>query len=533
MNFKGVNAIKIDWRRVVLAVCIGTFYFVYGKLGLQVASVNASTTPIWVPTAIAIATFVLFGYRMWPVIFVPAFLVNFTTTGFITSSFFIALGNTLEGLTAAYFINKFAGGKKLFERPRNFYSFVFFAVFVSTTISATIGVATLYLTGLGTLDEFIWLTWWLGDALGALIFTPPLILWGLNTKPRPKKVYEFIIYVILILGVGWLMVNESFYFSYLIIPVFIWAALRFSARGTTTGIALFAVVEIASVVLDNHTLATFLGGPQNSSIILIQAYTAFLSVIILPLSTSLHRRAQLEEEALRKREEEEEKMRMEFFANAAHELRTPLTVMKGNIDLALRDGTTLEESRTTLKLIDEEITHLSSILSDLLLFGMREEKTANIPGEKIDMPKFIDKIAARYRAPAHSKKNISIKIDSIPPATILANKIYVEKVFSNIIKNAIAYGKPNGEINISGEKEGNKIKITIADNGIGISPQNLSKIFDRFFRAKREGNEENVHTGLGLSIVKQIVEEYKGSVSVESVLGEGTSFTVSLPTIYN
>src|SRR3989344_3486735 len=191
-------------------MAILALYFIYGKLGLELASINDSATAIWIPTGIAFASLLLFGYRMWPAIFVGAFLVNFTTTGIFLSSILIAVGNTLEGLLGVYLINKTAGGRKVFERPRNFYNFVIFSVFLASMVSATFGVLTLYSGGLANWTDHqpIWLTWWLGDAFGALIFAPPLILWGIQPKGRWEKRYEFILLILVLFIIGWLMTAQ-------------------------------------------------------------------------------------------------------------------------------------------------------------------------------------------------------------------------------------------------------------------------------------------------------------------------------------
>lgn len=173
-----------SFRRAVLLVGVGAAYYFGAKLGLQFAFINASATSVWPPTGIALAAFVLFGYRIWPAVAAAAFLANLENTGSVTPSLGIALGNTLEGLTAAYLVNRFARGGRVFDRVRDIIRFTALAGFVATTVSATIGVTSLALGGLAEWERFghIWLTWWLGDAVGAIVLAPALILWG-GVKP--------------------------------------------------------------------------------------------------------------------------------------------------------------------------------------------------------------------------------------------------------------------------------------------------------------------------------------------------------------
>jgi integral membrane sensor domain MASE1 len=157
----------------IAAVYLGT-----AKLGLGFASVNASATAIWPPTGIALAALLVFGYRVWPAIAVGAFIANITTQGGLYASLGIATGNTLEALVGAWLVNKFAGGRTFYERPRDLFVFAGFATVVSTAVSATIGPMSLVWTGYATWEAYpsIWLTWWLGDASGDLIVAPVLVM---------------------------------------------------------------------------------------------------------------------------------------------------------------------------------------------------------------------------------------------------------------------------------------------------------------------------------------------------------------------
>src|SRR5512147_2603294 len=170
--------------RLTLATvaAVTVVYFVAGKLGLALAFLNASVTAVWPATGIALAALLLLGYRVWPAILVGAFLVNVTTTGpgHVLSSLGIAVGNTLEALVGAWLVTRFAGGQHAFDRARNVFKFALLGALVSTTISATIGVTCLALSHLARPGDvgFIWLTWWFGDAVGALVVAPVLLLWS-------------------------------------------------------------------------------------------------------------------------------------------------------------------------------------------------------------------------------------------------------------------------------------------------------------------------------------------------------------------
>src|SRR4030095_9967373 len=236
---------------------IFAIYFLSGKLGLSLAIENQSVSAVWAPTGIAIAALILRGYYFWPVIFAGAFLVNITTTGDWLSSILIGAGNTLEALTAAYLVNKYADGKFAFQKVQNIFRFVFFAGVLSTLVSATIGAFSLSATGLAPWSGFssVWLTWWLGDAIGAFLIAPLIILWANNdeevSKLDNKRILEaaFVIFTLALIGIITfspfsLVATNNYPFSYILIPPFVWIAFRFSKRFIATtafGMCAFAV----------------------------------------------------------------------------------------------------------------------------------------------------------------------------------------------------------------------------------------------------------------------------------------------------
>src|SRR2546428_9164388 len=135
-------------RRVALLFGLAALYYVAAKLGVGSGYINSSVTTIWPPAGIALAAFVLLGYRVWPAILGAAFLANFTTTGFVLPSIGIAIGNTAEGLLGAYLVNRFARGGRVFDRVREIVRFTALAALVSTTLSPSIGVTSLAGCGL-------------------------------------------------------------------------------------------------------------------------------------------------------------------------------------------------------------------------------------------------------------------------------------------------------------------------------------------------------------------------------------------------
>ena len=161
-------------------VALAGLYFYCGKFGLSLAFLNASASAIWPPTGLALAVLLLYGYRLWPGVFLGAFLVNITTQGGLATTLGIAAGNTVEALLAAWLVGQFTNGLKTFEQARNLIRFILLAAVLSTSVSATIGVTSLCLGGVAHWNQYgaIWLTWYLGDMVSNLVVAPLLIIWA-------------------------------------------------------------------------------------------------------------------------------------------------------------------------------------------------------------------------------------------------------------------------------------------------------------------------------------------------------------------
>jgi diguanylate cyclase (GGDEF)-like protein len=278
-------------------------YFIAGKLGLTLASVHVSATAVWPCTGIALASFLILGYRVWPAIFAGAFLVNITTAGSVVTSVGIATGNTLEGVVGCYLVSRFAGGKNVFERAQDIFKFGFLAAILSTTVSATLGVTSLALGGFADLAKYgsIWCTWWLGDAVGSIIVTPFLLLW--NENPRVNWSREQITELAsLFLGLSitsWLIFGGRFHsavknypLEYLCIPFLIWAAFRYGRCKAATAILVLSAIATWGTM---HGFGPFSTDSQNISLLLLQAFIGITALPTLALAAEATERQRAEE----------------------------------------------------------------------------------------------------------------------------------------------------------------------------------------------------------------------------------------------
>ena len=227
----------------------------------------------------------------------------------------------------------------------------------------------------------------------------------------------------------------------------------------------------------------------------------------------------------------QEKLKNSFIADVTHELRTPLAVIKGNVDLALRNEKISKETLETLNNINAEVNHLSEMILDLAtLTTDNQDIEKKILTHSVDLSKLIAHVVDRLSV-ISALKHIIITVDTPLGISMLGDERYLEELFSNIISNAIYYGKDNGSIHIKSSVIDKKIVINVIDNGIGISEDEVHNIFGRFYRtpAAREVNRKG--TGLGLAISRWIVEAHKGEITATSELKKGTIFTIHFPLI--
>lgn len=236
----------------------------------------------------------------------------------------------------------------------------------------------------------------------------------------------------------------------------------------------------------------------------------------------------LTKEHIRLLEEEE---RVAFIAEANHELRTPLAIIKGSVDIILREsrGRTARYADNALRDIDEEVNHLLNILSDLaLLTASGSQVTNKTTYKKIDLGILITRIIKRCKILAR-EKNITIH-KKLSKSIVMGDEKYIEKLFMNLINNSILYGKVGGMVCVKVNDTKTAITILISDNGIGIAREDLPKVFSRFYRVDKSQNPDGRHTGLGLAISQRAVEAHGGTITVASKgLDKGSTFTVTLP----
>lgn len=219
-----------------------------------------------------------------------------------------------------------------------------------------------------------------------------------------------------------------------------------------------------------------------------------------------------------------------FIADASHELRTPLAVLRGETEVALGKTRTVEEYQESLTLIQEEAERLSRIVEDLFILARQpiQSPTALIK-EPVSLTEVV-KDCARAAQVLATRKGVRLKLENdSTPIALNADEELIKRMILNLLDNAVKYTPEGGEISLALEKHNGSAEIVVRDTGIGLSQTDQQRVFDRFYRVDKARSRALGGAGLGLSIVRSIVEAHGGNITIDSTPRHGSSFTVSLP----
>lgn len=267
-------------------------YFGAAKLGLSLAFLHASVSPVWPPTGIAIAAVLWLGYRISPAILAGAFLANLATGEPVATAAGIAIGNTLEAVSAAFLLHRFVGFHSPFYRARDVLKFVLIAVLISPMVSATIGNACLCLGGAAAWASFgsLWVTWWIGDGVGALVVAPLVLTWVEKPSERwsRRRLAEALLLLMSLSAASIVVFRGALPSAFinlalgrLIVPFLLWAAFRLGPRGVATAVAVFSGIAIWGTRLG---LGPYVAQSPNDSFLLLQVTVAANGITFLVLA---------------------------------------------------------------------------------------------------------------------------------------------------------------------------------------------------------------------------------------------------------
>jgi len=218
----------------------------------------------------------------------------------------------------------------------------------------------------------------------------------------------------------------------------------------------------------------------------------------------------------------------QFTADASHELRSPLMAIESNVAVSLKYPEGMRETdRESFEAIASATTQMIHLTEDLLLLA-RAERISTTKKENINLAIILEGLFRRYQAQAQAT-NIHLQLVPHEPLFLFGDPLQLQRLFSNLIENALYYTSAGGFIEITGNQKGLSIEIQVKDSGIGIAPEDLDKIFEQFWRADRSRSYHTGGSGLGLAIAQTIALQHKGKIIVSSQVGVGSCFLVILP----
>lgn len=246
---KAIASGSFEWGRYAAAIAVlAGAYAIAARYGIEQPVAHGVVTPVWAPSGIAIGALLLFGFRYWPAVTIGAFIANAGSDVSVPVAAAIAIGNTLEAVTAHSLLKR-VRFDIAFRRVRDVLYFIGLAALVATAVSATIGVSTLVVANAIEFGSFggEWLLWWFGDLIGALLVAPLILVWGAQLRARriPGRLPELVVMLVLLcVTASAIFIGGNWQYPYVIFPLLVWAALRFGPLGATA--AIFIVGSIAT-----------------------------------------------------------------------------------------------------------------------------------------------------------------------------------------------------------------------------------------------------------------------------------------------
>ena len=226
----------------------------------------------------------------------------------------------------------------------------------------------------------------------------------------------------------------------------------------------------------------------------------------------------------RRIEEEANKAKLQFFTNISHELRTPLTLIADPVNYIIHDDNLNSQQRSMLQIVQRNVLVLIQLVSEILDFRKVQNGKMELRLSDFNLSENMKQWIMLFSASAQ-KKHIAISMNAPDTIMLRADQDKIERICYNLLSNALKYTSEGGEITLTAKEENGRVMISVADNGCGISSDELPYIFDRFYQAKNAGRG----TGIGLAIVKAFTELHHGEVSATSIEGKGSTFTIHIP----
>ena len=434
---------RTDLGYFLKAGVLTVVYVFFARLGLQIHAINVFATLVWPPTGIALAAILLAGYRFWPAIALGAIAANLWTGAPFLVALGIGVGNTLEALAGAYAVRRIPGFRSSLDRLIDVLGLIALAGVLSPIVSATIGSASLLWGGIVSPDRFAvtWRTWWLGDAIGALIVAPVLLTWTRTRVKRssPLRLAEACLLAVLLVG------TSAFIFEWtadgmaaLLSPLLIWAAIRFEQRGAARATLLVCAIAVWATARGH---GPFTRQTIEEGLFSLQAFMALTAgtFLVLGVITAERRRSQEDAETANRAKDQ-------FLATLSHELRTPLTPVLALSSLLEKNSGLPEAVRRQLEIVRRNAELEARLIDDLLDLTRISKGKLDVKLEPVDLDQAIEHVIEICRTDAASKEMALEVENGVAGKIVWADPARLRQVLWNVVKNAVQFTPRGGRI---------------------------------------------------------------------------------------
>lgn len=533
---EGHSAWRLATRISELAI-IAFVYFCLVKIGLALASVNPSASPVWPATGFAVAALLLRGSRVWPAIFIGAFLGNMSDGTPIHLAAAIAAGNSTEAIAATLLINRWSDGVHTFTTPAGIAKFSLISA-TATLVSPAIGVSSLSFGGYAAWPDFmsIFVTWWLGDLAGALMVAPVLVLWATGPVTRAQAGETLGIFLVSA-GIGVLafspMIEQTVNrtpLAFLAAVPLVWTALRRNPRDTATAAFILSAFAVWGAAANS---GPFSWAEFNQSFLLLIMFIVSAAIPSLMLSAMA---AQLEQsQATLERHVEERTHQLELanqaksrlIAVASHDLRQPLQAL-GLFAGQLHEHLDPADRNWIAERIDTAVESMNMLFDELLDISKLESGVL-VPNISDFAVAWVFNVIESTFSGVAREKGLSFRI--VPSrAWVRSDLVLLQRIVSNLVSNAVRYTNRGGIV-VGCRGRGEELHIEVWDSGPGIPDDERQHIFREFYRLPRPPEGSHTGLGLGLAIVERLCGLLGHSVELRSAVGKGSMFRIIAPQV--
>ncbi|MBE2183058.1 MAG: MASE1 domain-containing protein [Anaerolineae bacterium] len=547
-----------QWLLLNFLVCAA--YVLSGIFGMNYAVLGGDTvTAMWPPSGIALAAVIIFGPRVLPAATLGSIVINWRLlgvaptplAGFLAATT-IGIGVALQVGVGRYFVRRYCPSGGIFTTTRGVLVFIFLGALLACVVNATIGATALTLAGLSDISGYpmLWLTWYLGDASGMLIFAPFFIIWITHSiSSTRRQTIESLLVVAGLLLVTYITFSNSMPVAFVIIAILGLIAFRYGRHAASASIVL---TSILTVYLTGQGLGSFARADLNESVLLLQSFIATTTIPVLLLAAAIREReafaARLEESnhtleakvlertgqlsAALEAAESASRTKALYIAYMAHEFRTPLVAIAGYSDLLAEGayGDMLDSQTTAATRITDSAQRLHRLISSTIDLARTEVSALELNLVTLKPRVFVKEIVSELESIARSK-GLKLKAQFTPglPELVRADTLRLQQVAINLVGNALKFTEDGEVILEAGGSGEHDWYFRVSDTGPGIPDGKIPLLFENFRQVHPSPEYTAEGSGLGLAISRQLVTLMGGTIHAESPSGKGAVFTVTLP----